>query len=168
MKKDSRQSAGPAFGKNSIHDVLRNEKYSGTYVFNKTAAKVENRRNNHARKDESDIIRVPGGIPAIISKDIWEVVKKRMDANKHKSAGNRAKQVYILSGHVFCGECGAAMVGNRNSRGTSYYVCNARKNKKQCNNKNIRKEFLEQIIIGALYDNLFSPDIVDAGRPKVY
>jgi site-specific DNA recombinase len=37
---------GRPFGKNSIYEILRNEKYCGTYVFNETPKRVAGKRNN--------------------------------------------------------------------------------------------------------------------------
>ncbi len=69
---------GNPFGKNSIHDLLVNEKYSGTYVFNRASSKNwDGKRNNHGSKNNDDMIRIPGGIPAIVSIDAFENVQKR-------------------------------------------------------------------------------------------
>lgn len=52
---------------NSIHSILTNEKYTGVYIYNKTAKKdAFGKRNGHAYKDKSEIIRIEGGIPAIV------------------------------------------------------------------------------------------------------
>ncbi|ACL75220.1 recombinase family protein [Ruminiclostridium cellulolyticum] len=34
-----RSKFGRSFGKNSLHDILRNEKYTGTYIFNRTGCR---------------------------------------------------------------------------------------------------------------------------------
>ncbi len=97
---------GKPFGKNSIHDILRNEKYSGVYVFNKTASKnAFGKRNGHAVKDDEDVIRVPGGMPALISADDYQNVVEKMKANKRAPAAYKAKESYLLSGLIICGEC---------------------------------------------------------------
>lgn len=42
---------GNKFGKNSLHGILSNEKYTGVYVFNKTQRKgVNGKRNGHKQK----------------------------------------------------------------------------------------------------------------------
>ena len=61
------------FGKNSLHSILKNERYKGVYIFNKCSRRSsQNTRNSHKYKDESEIIRIEDGCPAIISKDLWE------------------------------------------------------------------------------------------------
>ncbi|SFG62774.1 Site-specific DNA recombinase [Desulfotomaculum arcticum] len=40
--------AGKPFGKNSLHEILKNKKYAGIYVFNRSTSKnATGRRNNH-------------------------------------------------------------------------------------------------------------------------
>ncbi|HBR30696.1 MAG TPA: recombinase family protein, partial [Clostridiales bacterium] len=68
-----RTKCGNPFGKNSLHGIVRNEKYTGTYIFNRSAAKdVDGKRNNHKNKEDDEIIRLDDAVPAIISKNIFE------------------------------------------------------------------------------------------------
>ncbi|NJD03463.1 MAG: recombinase family protein [Ruminiclostridium sp.] len=40
---------GGSFGKNSLHNIIRNEKYTGVYIFNKLVSKyIDGRRNGNA------------------------------------------------------------------------------------------------------------------------
>lgn len=59
--------AGKAFAKNSLHDILCNEKYIGTYTFNKIPRK-KGGRNSHAAERPEDYISIENAFPAIISK----------------------------------------------------------------------------------------------------
>lgn len=44
---------GLPFVKNSLYEILRNGKYKGTYIFNRScSANSLNKRNNHRRKPE--------------------------------------------------------------------------------------------------------------------
>ena len=63
---------GRPFGKNSIHDILKNEKYRGVYIFNRTERKINGKRNHHKSKSEDEIIRIEGGMPRIIDDETWE------------------------------------------------------------------------------------------------
>ncbi len=75
---------GNKFGKNSLHGILSNEKYTGVYVFNKTQRKgVNGKRNGHKQKSEDEIIKVEGGMPQIIDKDSI-YTSTRNDAKKKK------------------------------------------------------------------------------------
>lgn len=75
---------------------------------------------------------------------------------------------------VFCGECGAAMVGNSGSYKTSsgkirysYYECNKRDRKKTCENPRIRKEILEEKVLERLHSQIFSPEKLSLIAAKV-
>jgi site-specific DNA recombinase len=75
---------GRTFGKNSIHDILHNEKYTGTYVFNRAEAKEIGKPNNRAmRNTHENIIRVPDAMPVIIERKRWERVREIMEQRRH-------------------------------------------------------------------------------------
>ena len=163
-----RTKRGQPFGKNSLHDILKNEKYTGVYVFGRSSpADSRGKFNRHQYQD--DYIRVENGCPLIIEKDQFERVQKMMEQNQHQSGRYKAKVVYILSGKVFCGCCGSRMVGeNRRSNGTDYYyyVCNKAKRQHTCNKKVIRKEKLEEFVIQQLnhiaFSDAFKESLIDA------
>ena len=58
--------SGKNFPKNSLHDILRNERYMGTYTFNRVPK--TKRRNSHSYARPNDFISIPDAIPAIVSK----------------------------------------------------------------------------------------------------
>jgi site-specific DNA recombinase len=167
---EHRTQTGRAFGKNSIHDILRNEKYRGVFIFNRTARKVNGKRNHHKSKNVDEMIRIEGGMPRIVSDEIWEVVQERM--GKNKKGANSAKEIYLLSGLIYCGKCGGAMTGNRrhSGRNKSLYVtyeCSTRKRTKECDMKGVGKDFVESAVIEHLERYLFSPKAVDKLVDKI-
>ena len=147
---------GKPFGKNSLHEILRNEKYRGVYIFNRSPSKsVCGTRNSHASKPEDEIIRIEGGMPAIIDDDVWYGVQALLQArSKHRLSSNAGKETYLLTGKVICGECGASYTGVRHFSGRNKlkYVCYQCANRKRtaslaCRNKEIRREYLESFIM---------------------
>lgn len=73
-EKGYRTKRGGQFGKNSLHDLLRNKKYIGIYTFGRVAGgRARGARNNHKQND--DMIEIPGGIPAIVSQELWDKVR---------------------------------------------------------------------------------------------
>jgi len=147
-----RSKRGNRFGKNSIHEILKNEKYAGVYIFNRSAAKVDGKRNNHKIKKDEDIIRIEGGMPAIIDKKLFNEVQDKMSKSKKGPAANKAKETYLLSGIIYCGKCGGSMVGNRKYAGrnrTLYlsYECSKRKRNKSCDMKSISKKFVRKRLL---------------------
>ena len=70
---------GKEIGKNSLHSILKNEKYTGTYIYNKSAAKdADGKRNGHAYKPEDEWIVIEDGCPAIISKEDFKAVQAKL------------------------------------------------------------------------------------------
>ena len=64
---------GSIFGKNSLYEILGNEKYTGVYIFNKASSKnsASQKRNNHSYKAYDSVVRVENGCPQIISKELF-------------------------------------------------------------------------------------------------
>jgi site-specific DNA recombinase len=156
------------FGKNSLHDILCNEKYCGVYTFNRASSKdCDGRRNNHTSKDNDDVIRIPGGVPVIIPQEVFDKAQTKMQQNKHQPGAYKAKEVYLLSGLIVCGEClkregkAYSMMGNckhsgRNKLKHVTYRCSNRERTKQCDNKEIRREYIENFVLSELEKNIFS------------
>lgn len=161
-KEGYKTKTGKPFGKNSLHEILKNKKYAGIYVFNRSTSKgPSGKRNNHQSKGLEDIIEIPGAIPAIVPEEIfWKVQKKMMQNKRQNAAGRyRANVVYLLSGVIWCGECGKRMIGtsssyktrvSRERRKLYYYECNYAKRTKECRNEKINKEKVEEYVINKL------------------
>ena len=119
---------GNNFGKNSFQSILRNERYKGTYVY--------------------DDIRIPNAIPRIVSDELFEEVQALL-GTKARRGHRPAVEDYILTGKLFCGHCKDQMTG---TSGTShsgqtyrYYTCqNA---PKKCDKRNVKKDFIENLIL---------------------
>lgn len=154
-----RTKRGQPFGKNSLHDILKNEKYAGLYTFGRSSpAGAGGKFNRHLYQE--DYIRIEGGCPALVERELFERVQQMMADNKRQNARHKAKAVYILSGKLFCGCCGSKMVGeNRRAKGTDYYyyVCNQAKRQHTCGKKVVRKERIEEFVIHRLNEIAFSP-----------
>lgn len=151
---------GRPFGKNSLYEILRNEKYCGTYVFNKTPKKIAGKRNNRVKKPKDEIIRIENAIPAIVTQEEWFQVQEIMDSQKHTSK-SKSDTVYMLTGVLKCGECGGAVTGYSSSKyrkgekiTTNYYVCTRAKKKECSNRKQYRKENLEEDVLAILEQDI--------------
>jgi len=164
-----RTRAGNEFGKNSLYSILTNEKYSGVFVYSKSAPKdIDGRRNTHAYKDESEIIRIEDGVPAIIDKADWRLVQEKMKNRKQRlKPSSRAKETYLLRGKIICSECGGTYIGGRRKSGNgSYYgaySCNKRQRtvKHGCNNKEISRDYVEKAMLERLAGYVFSDTYIE-------
>jgi site-specific DNA recombinase len=80
--------------------ILINEKYTGTYIFNRSAAAVNGKRNNHAYKDNDQIIRIPDAIPAIVTKEEFSLAKTMLERRKRQSGANSVVANVIWPGFI--------------------------------------------------------------------
>ncbi len=173
-KRGYKTKRGNTFGKNSLHDIVRNEKYIGVYYYNKYYTKsIDGKRSNRKLKDESEMIRIEGGIPAIVDKDVFLRCQERLNQGSAKNARYKAKENYLLSGLIKCGFCGASMVGNRRIGGRNKtpwasYECVARRKGKICSLKAIGKEFVEKIVLDELESTLFSEEGINILAKKIH
>lgn len=154
---------GNKFGKNSLYGILSNEKYTGVYVFNKTQRKgVNGKRNGHKQKSDEEIIKVDGGMPQIKSKEVFEEAQLMMNKRKKAPGSHKATTQYLLTGIIKCGECGYSMQGNkRKDKYNNDYIsyrCGCRKQKRDCKNREIKRDLLEDFILKELEDKVLSDD----------
>ena len=142
---------GKNFQKNSLYSILSNPKYKGLFVFNRSSARnTVGTRNTHLYKDDEDIIFVEGGCPQIVDTEVYEKVQAILTEHKHTGGRANAKESYLLSGKVFCRECGRAMVGNARYSGRNKllyvtYRCPSRKY--ACSNKEQNRDYLESFVV---------------------
>jgi len=94
----------------SIYEILRNERYTGTYVY---AVKTE----KNDRRAKKNAIRIDNAMPAIITREEWEKVQIIMDQRKQSGRNSG----YLCRGLVYCGNCGAKMNGHISKKGEKEY-----------------------------------------------
>lgn len=142
-KEGKTTKAGKPFGKNSIHSILSNQKYIGTVVYGKVPHK--GKRNTHAT--DPGALVYEDAVPPIIDRKLWEDVQNMM---KKRVRPRKRGAVYLLTGLVVCGKCGAAMVGSVSNKKYYNYVCSGGKRLHNCDMKPIRKELLETAVFDAM------------------
>lgn len=92
----------------TVNAVLRNEKYTGDVVFQKTWTDDNFvRRNNNG---DADQYVVRDHHEAIISREEFEAVQSLMETRFAEKGGvsgsDKYSRRYVLSGRIICGECG--------------------------------------------------------------
>ena len=96
--------------------------------------------------------------PAIVDKDLFERVGKRLTANKYTAGGQgTAKEPYLLTGKLYCGHCGTEMVSGGGTSETGvqhhYYVCKKKRSGK-CDKRSENKDNLELYVTNCVRDFL--------------
>ncbi|MBR3721610.1 MAG: recombinase family protein [Selenomonadaceae bacterium] len=168
--------AGNDFGKNSIYEILCNEKYIGIYTWARTSSKdpITKKRNNHKANDPENVIVVEGGVPRIISDEDFNKVQEILGERKNRcNHSERNRETYLLSGKIFCGNCGARYVGNRKNSARNKnkvpnitYRCNTRDRKTSdaCKNREINRDYIEGVVIEELEKTIFNREVAESIR----
>lgn len=162
QSKGCKSKLGGDIGANAIKSILENERYIGVYTWNKRRVKYFGEWAGGG--DNPDCVRLENAIPAIIDKDTWEVVKRRMGTNI--KGNNKLRYEYLLSGLVRCEKCGSAFHGVTRTSGRSkcknkYYVCSTKHNKRTCDAKNINGDDLEMLVVSLLKKELLNSDFIE-------
>lgn len=160
---------GLDFAPATVRGILRNEKYVGTFIYRKTkVVKTKTGKHNVPQKP-SDVIVVDNAIPRIIDDEIWNKVQNRLRANTYSST--KAKVDYLLTGLIFCGDCGCKYVGggsvpryDKNGNEVSrynYYICSRRRVTHDCRGAQISKERIEQACINAIIKYCYNKESIE-------
>lgn len=138
-----------------IYEILRNEKYTGTYSYS-----MDEEKNRADRRKKPNAIRIENAFPAIIDMETFKEVQKIMDERKHVGK----QRTYLCSGLVYC-SCGAKMHAAKSQRKGHtyyYYACS-----KKCGAKQIRMEKIDDAAYSYLNTLLSEPvqiEIMEALR----
>lgn len=127
-----RNTRGQRMTYNSVQHLLKNRRYMGEYAYR-------------------DIV-VPGGIPAIVPKDLFERVQEKLAKNKKAPARHKAEDDYLLTTKLFCGYCGAYLCGESGTSHTGnvhrYYKCaSVKKKRAECRKRPVKKEWIEDLVV---------------------
>jgi len=152
-----RGPGGKPVGKTFLRGVLKNEAYAGVYTWGK---RKDERGNVILDPDGKPIpiVRVEGGMPAIVTMEEKEACLRRLRYHKHENS----KADYILSGKMFCVECGQPMHGEtcKNHAGVEFwrYCCQGRR--KACTGV-YWKERTEEAIAKTIRQILTEPGVAE-------
>ena len=130
--------------------MLQNKRYIGIYTY----------------KDKE----IPGGMPRIISDDLFYKVQEIMTKNRKAPARSKARQEYLLTTKLFCGYCRDMMRGyggtGKSGKPHYYYACN-NMIKKRCKKKIVRKDYIENLVIEECRKQLTPANIDKIAREVV-
>lgn len=141
-----RTGQGNPYTKNSLRTVLKNEKYIGIYDF------------------KNGEVRIEDGVPAIVDKEIFFKVQKLLSINQRAPAAKWSRADYLLTNKLFCGSCGAQMVGESGTSKTgakyNYYVCINHRRGNTCGRKAIRQDWLEPFVLAKTQELIMDDEVI--------
>jgi site-specific DNA recombinase len=153
-----RTNTSKLWNKNTIYYILKNEIYTGTLVWNR-----QTKSQGRAKpKDPKEIIRIEHTHPAIASREMFEKVRALLRERSPEITHPRTlNSEYLLSGLLYCGKCGAGMLGcaAKSSR-FFYYACHnyCKRGKDVCNAELIKKKRIEGFVIHRIKAHLLTED----------
>ena len=135
---------GNLFNKSTLHNILKNKKYMGVYEY-------------------ADIYD-EHGIPPIVDKALFEKVQKMIDQHHRSPAAKKTGGGFLLTGKLFCGECGEPMTGDggtsKSGKVYSYYICNGRRAHK-CAKERAQKDWAEDTIVAELAKIVNNDELIE-------
>ena len=100
-------------------------------------------------------------VQAIVPVDVWDKVQElgelRGRSRYQMHHPRRINSPYILSGLIFCQECGSPMNGYV-VVGRKYYLCNRAHRRRDCSGRSVPARKLEDAIINRLLEDLLTVD----------
>ena len=134
----------------AINRILRNKIYIGVLEQGKRE-KVNYKLNKVVEKPETKWAVKENTHEAIISKADFENVAKLLNLDTRKSP--EEETLFMLSGLMFCGECGRSMVRRCNrykDKQSVYYICATYNKGKGCSRHSIGQSVVEDILLDAI------------------
>lgn len=132
----------------AIRYILRNEKYMGDTLFQKTyhtdVLPYKQKRN----RGEEDQYYAENTHEGIVSRKVFEKVNALLDSRKEKLQSEKPFTKYIFTGRMHCTCCGAFFTRKKTNGGLVTWVCsNHLKDKSLCNSNYYREERIESAFI---------------------
>ena len=143
-----RGRGGKPFTQQLLNKIVRSEKYIGTYKY-----KVKG----------YEPVYIENAFAPIVDKKTWDAVQILIDKNAQKTApkGRARKNVYPLTGKIFCACCGEPFTGNNKGNGIAYYTCRGQDKLHICKNGSVLKPVLEDYVFGKIKELILSENHVD-------
>ena len=148
-----RTAQGNPFNKNSINRIIKNRKYIGEYKYH-------------------DIV-VEGGMPAIITPDVFCLAQAEMERRRTRKKPHSPKAEYLLASRLFCGHCktpmqGVSGTGKSGNKWYYYYCAKTRGKDKTCDKKQVSRDRLEKAVVDLTVDYILQEEVLADLAKKVY
>ena len=148
ITKDGNIKGGSKFNHHTIHSTLIHLAYVGKKEINKSN---KDKDQNDLKPEERYSIVDSSWVP-IIDTAIFDKVQKKLDSNKVIS--HKANYDYILSGLLYCDECGSPLFGQASTGSNGKYYYYAHKKNKGCKLNRIPVDKIEDKVRKTLFSLL--------------
>jgi site-specific DNA recombinase len=158
----------------SIREMLRNERYRGVQIWNRTVKQRNPETGRKTSRPRPTDEWVKQEVPAwrIVPEQLWEAVQSRIALVQGRFGRSRfggtmrtsESRRYLFSGLLICGRCGShiVIVSGWGKRGYAKYGCPSHRYRGVCGNRlTIRQDRLEAQLLGALEERILTPQMLD-------
>jgi site-specific DNA recombinase len=119
------------WNRRTVCRIIDDEGYTGTIYFGKSQWDDPNLPRKQRKRIATDPSKwIPIKIPAIISRETWELAQQQIAKNKAQSPRNNVKKLYLMRSRLRCCRCGYGfryMTNYRNLDDQGYYYCGGTK-----------------------------------------
>ena len=148
------------WGAESVVRILRNEKYAGNAVLQKTY-KTDLLSKRKINNGEVQKYFVSDSHEAIISEEEYDMAQQELEARKNSLRQHSAKSIF--TDRIICGDCGKAY-GSKVWHSTDKYrkviwQCNAKfKNEQKCSTPHLTEDEIKEVFVKALNKFIVNKD----------
>jgi len=167
----------------TINGILSNPVYIGI-VYGERMRKVERKYRwsplRVSRTEYSHKMLPPeqwieiARIPAIISKQQYDLVQAKLAKNQQVSKRNNKSHEYLLRAMVSCGVCSLACTGRASKNGYSYYWCQSKHDclykgtEKRCQSRLIPVKQLDELVWRDLSEVIVHPESINNALARAH
>lgn len=135
---------------NQIRAMLRNEKYKGDMLLQKTYCEKGQKKTN---RGEKDCYYVENSHEAIIDRELWDKVQTILDSRSNEKLRGQTNKIYPFTGLIVCGECGHRYTHKVNNSGliwqANFWKCHngITNGVKACHNSGIKESVINDLFV---------------------
>ncbi len=160
------------WGKTTVHNILTNHAYAGSYVWGKVpqgryfrcdgneAVPTGRGAKGATRRPAKEWLIIPGQHEPIVAPDVFNRVQELLAANRIRTSPSRARNAYPMSQLLVCSHCGAPMYGTKRLSGGRWepvYRCGSDMDKGTCAPRTAREQLVMDSVAEVLQTTFLDP-----------
>jgi site-specific DNA recombinase len=180
---------GKLWGKTSVYKILLRPVYTGVMAWNRRhegkfhevrggeIATASRMKTSVRANGPEDWVVCEAPHLAIVDRDVFDRVQKKLAENQHQRTPNRGKRVFALTGLLFCGHCGWPMHGayqhphkDWQRGGYIRYICgnyNIYRTRGGCLCNTFTESFMLDVLSEKIAEHFRKPEIREALRVEI-
>jgi hypothetical protein len=170
------------WGKTTVHNILTNPVYAGSYVWGKVPqgkyfrcdgveVQPNQQKAKPSRRSPEDWFIIPDHHEPLVPRDVFDRVQVLLAANRIRTSPSRVKNEYPFSQLLRCAHCKATMYGTKvESGGKKYatYRCGSNMSNAACRSRQIREAVLVDILVEVLQEKFLEQGNIDRLRASLH